>query len=144
MYGKIPILKKILQLKNDNKGVAMTMFLVLSFVIIPLMGISIDLSRVWHDSYRLQMATRHAAYTGATELVRTRDGGGLDIGSAKNKAASNFKINFPGAIPSVTIPRNGAYVRVNASVRIQQYFMPIFGGQKIVTVKKQQEIRVLG
>jgi Flp pilus assembly protein TadG len=142
MCGKILILKQFLQLKNDNKGVAMTMFLVLSFVIIPLMGISIDLSRVWHDSYRLEMATRYAAYTGATELVKTMNKGKLNIGSAKHKTAENFNKNFPRASQSVTIPPNADYVIVDSHVTIQQYFMPIFGGEKTVTVKKQQEIRL--
>jgi Flp pilus assembly protein TadG len=146
MSGKDFQLKNFFKYQNNNKGVAMTMFLVLTFIIIPLMGLSMDLSRVWHDSYRLEMATRYAGFTGATELVRARDAGNINpSNSAKSKAEANFRINFPRAQHSVVVVAgNGGYVRVNGSVRVNQYFMPIFGGDPTVTLRKQQQIQVSG
>lgn len=129
MFGKLNVFFKYLKGKNNEKGIAMTLFLMLLPLMLAFFAFAIDVSILLHEQYRLELAARHAAYSGAVSIIRMRDEGGrVNRASAVREAQRVFGANIGGgANANVRIPNDNGYVDVNATIQVPQYFMPIIG-----------------
>jgi Flp pilus assembly protein TadG len=135
--------KKRMRMPGNQKGITMTLFLILMPVMVFFMGFAIDLAMLWHDVYRLELACRHAAYTGAVVLVEMRDGNrAYSQGTVRNEAAKTFRKNFPSATPTSQV--NRTFIRVNGTSSVKQYFMPIVGGQSRVEIRNSYQVDLNG
>lgn len=137
MYGK----KGKTNNRNNQKGVAVVMLVVLLPAMILLVGLTIDIGLFWHQEFRLQMAVRNAAYSGASEILKQeRAGNGFQRADGENEAKKNFRKNFPGVSPQVYVSQKS--VRVVASTSVQQYFMPIVQLPSRQSLKKDYKVNI--
>ncbi len=130
MFGKLSVFRKYRNGKNNKKGIAMTMFLLLLPLMLAFFAFAIDVSILLHEQYRLELAVRHAAYSGGASIIYMRDEEGrVRTQNARQEAQRVFTANIGGgSTANVTIPNNESYVDVRATIQVPQYFIPILPG----------------
>jgi Flp pilus assembly protein TadG len=124
--------------RGTNRGFVLPTAAVLFIVIIPVVGLAVDLGMMYMVQSKLQSATDAAALAAARSLARGTNST-LQQTNAQNTALAYINANFPVGylgtaslntpLPTVDISNvNYRTVTVNASVQVPHLFLRWFGG----------------
>ncbi|MBI4902311.1 MAG: VWA domain-containing protein [Acidobacteria bacterium] len=122
---------------KQEKGMAIVAAAVILMILVPMVGLAIDVSMLFISKTRLQGAVDGAALAGAKSLARGTNGA-AQIASAQNAAIAYVKTNFPNGyffsseltIPTPTVDLSVQYQRsvvVTADVQVPAMFERILG-----------------
>lgn len=150
MFFNLSVFLKYLKGKNNKKGIAMTMFLLLLPLILAFFAFAVDVSILLHEQYRLELATRHAAYSASSSMIYMRDETNfVDQARAEDDARRVFEANFGvGTNPGVSIgqlPPHNTYIEVTATIHVPQYFIPVIvNSNNTVEVTRSHRVIIFG
>lgn len=122
---------------KNQKGMAVVAAAAILLMVVPMVGLAIDVSILFIAKTRLQGAVDGAALVGARSLARGVNGS-AQIASAQNAATAYVKTNFPSGyffsynlqIPTPTVDLSVAFQRsvsVTANVQVPALFERILG-----------------
>jgi hypothetical protein len=123
------VIRKILHGSKQERGQVLVITALLAVILIGLMGLAIDIGRVWVAKARLSRSVDAAALAGALELPDLTTDTDGDGDTAQNKVLEYLNANEPDAYLAGPATSPGAReVRVDANLDVESIFLRVIPG----------------